>query len=61
VAAACIQEDIEASSCKEAVAAIDRHLHYKVQLDLQQIGLTELPSFGIAGEEQFVNYDIVMQ
>ena len=58
--AAYIQEDIEASSCKEAVAAIDRHLHYKVQLGLQ-IGLPELPSFGIAGEEQFVDYDIVKE
>jgi len=55
---ACIQEDIGASSCKEAVAAIDKHLHCKVQLGLQ-IGLKELPSFGIAGEEQFVDYDIV--
>ena len=58
--AAYIQVDIEASSCKEAVAAIDRHLHYKVQLGLQ-IGLPELPSFGIAGEEQFVDYDIVKE
>ena len=57
---ACIQEDIEASSCKEAAAAIDKHLHRRVQLGLQ-IGLEELPSFGIAGEEQFVDCDIVKE
>lgn len=57
---ACIQKDIGASSCKEAVVAVDRHLHCKEQLGLQ-IGLEELPSFDITEEEQLVDYDIVKE